>query len=72
VRGVGEPPVIPVAATVANAIRDATGLRMTELPISAERLHRAMTARNGEGSTPANTAGGSGSSSISAIGLTPG
>ena len=45
VRGVGEPPVIPVAAAVANAIRDATGARLTELPIRAERLHRALTAR---------------------------
>jgi CO/xanthine dehydrogenase Mo-binding subunit len=41
-RGVGEPPVIPVAGAVGNAIRDATGIRLTELPMSAERLHRAM------------------------------
>ncbi len=45
VRGVGEPPVIPVAAAVANAIRDATGARLTELPITPERLHRALAAR---------------------------
>jgi CO/xanthine dehydrogenase Mo-binding subunit len=32
-KGVGEPPAIPGAAAVANAIRDATGARMTSLPI---------------------------------------
>ena len=41
-RGVGEPPVIPVAAAIANAIHDATGVRPTELPITAERLWRAL------------------------------
>jgi CO/xanthine dehydrogenase Mo-binding subunit len=45
-RGVGEPPVIPVAGAVGNAIRDATGVRLTELPMSAERLHRAMERRD--------------------------
>jgi len=45
-RVVGEPPVIPVAAAIANAVRDATGMRMPELPITPERLHRAiLTAR---------------------------
>ncbi|MEJ7838186.1 MAG: molybdopterin cofactor-binding domain-containing protein, partial [Thermomicrobiales bacterium] len=32
-KGVGEPPAIPGAATIANAIRSATGARMTHLPI---------------------------------------
>ena len=41
-RGVGEPPVIPVAAAIANAIHDATGVRPPELPITAERLWRAL------------------------------
>ena len=40
-RGVGEPPVIPVAATIANAVHAATGIRMTEVPITSEALHRA-------------------------------
>jgi len=34
-KGVGEPPAIPGAATIANAIRDVTGARMTSLPIRA-------------------------------------
>jgi len=32
-KGVGEPPAIPGAAAVANAIKDAVGIRMTSLPI---------------------------------------
>ncbi|MBA2247178.1 MAG: xanthine dehydrogenase family protein molybdopterin-binding subunit, partial [Chloroflexia bacterium] len=34
-KGVGEPPAIPGAATIANAIRDASGARVTSLPIRA-------------------------------------
>jgi CO/xanthine dehydrogenase Mo-binding subunit len=40
-RGVGEPPVIPVAAAVANAVSAAIGRRITEIPITAGALHRA-------------------------------
>jgi CO/xanthine dehydrogenase Mo-binding subunit len=42
VRGVGETPIVPPPATVANAICAATGLRMTELPISPPRLWKAI------------------------------
>ena len=44
VRGVGEVPVIPPLAAVANAVTSATGLRMTELPLSPVRLSAAMDA----------------------------
>jgi CO/xanthine dehydrogenase Mo-binding subunit len=37
-KGVGEPPAIPGAAAVANAIRDATGARLTSLPIRAPEV----------------------------------
>jgi CO/xanthine dehydrogenase Mo-binding subunit len=37
-RGVGEPPVIPTPAAVANAIAAATGVRLTALPMSAPRV----------------------------------
>jgi CO/xanthine dehydrogenase Mo-binding subunit len=37
-KGVGEPPVVPVAAAIANAIRDAVSVRMTELPMTSERV----------------------------------
>lgn len=38
VRGVGETPIVPPAAAVANAIYRATGVRMTELPMSPARI----------------------------------
>jgi CO/xanthine dehydrogenase Mo-binding subunit len=41
-RGVGEPPVVPVAAAIANAVFDAVGARVTQLPITPERLFKAM------------------------------
>jgi CO/xanthine dehydrogenase Mo-binding subunit len=41
-KGVGEPPVIPCGAAWANAVRDACGARMTELPITPERVWQAM------------------------------
>ncbi|HZO31064.1 MAG TPA: xanthine dehydrogenase family protein molybdopterin-binding subunit [Chloroflexota bacterium] len=42
-RGVGEPPVIPVAAAIANAVSAATGHRQTEIPITSESLYRIAT-----------------------------
>ncbi len=41
-RGIGEPPVAPPAAAIANAIEDAIGVRITELPITPERVARAL------------------------------
>ena len=41
-RGIGEPPIAPPAAAVANAIADATGVRVTQLPITPERVARAL------------------------------
>jgi CO/xanthine dehydrogenase Mo-binding subunit len=41
-KGIGEPPVIPPAAALANAIFDATGVRLRELPMTAERVWRAL------------------------------
>ena len=43
-KGLGEPPIIPVAAAIANAIRDATGADVHELPISREEMLRALAA----------------------------
>jgi CO/xanthine dehydrogenase Mo-binding subunit len=37
-RGIGEPPIGPPLAAVANAIRDAVGARPTTLPITPERV----------------------------------
>jgi CO/xanthine dehydrogenase Mo-binding subunit len=44
-RGVGEPPVIATAAAIANAIADATRARITELPMTAPRVQRAIAAQ---------------------------
>jgi CO/xanthine dehydrogenase Mo-binding subunit len=44
-RGVGEPPIIPGAAAVANAILDATGVRPDELPMTPERVLAALRSR---------------------------
>jgi xanthine dehydrogenase YagR molybdenum-binding subunit len=41
-KGLGEPPIVPTAAAIANAIRDATGAEVHELPISREELLRAL------------------------------
>jgi len=41
-RGIGEPPIGPPAAAIANAIEDACGARVSRLPITAERVARAL------------------------------
>jgi CO/xanthine dehydrogenase Mo-binding subunit len=41
-KGLGEPPIIPVAGAIALAVRDATGAHVTELPLSSERVARAL------------------------------
>jgi len=41
-RGVGEPPVAPTAAAVANAIKDQTGVRLTDLPMTPSRVFTAL------------------------------
>ncbi|CAN5527908.1 xanthine dehydrogenase family protein molybdopterin-binding subunit [soil metagenome] len=41
-KGVGEPPAIPGPAAVANAIRHATGVRITQLPMKAEVIVSAL------------------------------
>ena len=41
-KGVGEAPAICVAAAVANAIYDATGVRITALPFTPEHVYRAL------------------------------
>jgi CO/xanthine dehydrogenase Mo-binding subunit len=41
-KGLGEPPIIPTAAAIANAIRDATGADVTSLPITREEILQAL------------------------------
>jgi CO/xanthine dehydrogenase Mo-binding subunit len=44
-KGLGEPVTIPTAAVVANAIYNATGLRLTSTPVSPIILRRALAAK---------------------------
>src|SRR5438105_1285193 len=41
-KGLGEPPIVPTAAAIANAIRDATGADVRSLPINREEMLRAL------------------------------
>jgi xanthine dehydrogenase YagR molybdenum-binding subunit len=41
-KGLGEPPIVPTAAAIVNAIRDATGAELHELPVSREAMLRAL------------------------------
>jgi xanthine dehydrogenase YagR molybdenum-binding subunit len=41
-KGLGEPPIIPTAAAIANAIRDATGADVRSLPITREEMLQAL------------------------------
>ena len=45
-KGLGESGVIPVAAAVANAIKNAIGIRFTELPITPARVRAALAAHS--------------------------
>ena len=42
---IGEPPVVPTAAAIANAVEDAVGVRIYDLPITAEKVLRAIRQR---------------------------
>jgi len=44
-KGIGEPSLIPAPAAVANAISDALGVRICELPLSPERVLGALQAQ---------------------------
>jgi CO/xanthine dehydrogenase Mo-binding subunit len=48
VRGVGEVPIVPPMAAVANAIADALGVRMTQLPMSPGAILEALWEKNGQ------------------------
>jgi CO/xanthine dehydrogenase Mo-binding subunit len=46
-RGVGEPPIVPAPAAIGNAVYDATGVRITQLPFTPERIALALVKANG-------------------------
>ncbi len=41
-KGLGEPPIVPTAAAIVNAIRDATGADVRDLPVTREEMLRAL------------------------------
>jgi hypothetical protein len=47
IRGVGEPATIPTAAAVANAVYDAVGVRVNDLPLTPEKVYRALKGKRG-------------------------
>ena len=46
-RGVGEVPIVPPLAALANAIYDAVGVRMTSLPMNPSAVTKALVEKNG-------------------------
>jgi len=50
IRAVGEPPMVPVLAAVANAIHSATGVRIKELPMTPEVILKALKAQEASSS----------------------
>ena len=51
-RGVGEPPIVPAPAAIANALEDAIGIRLTECPMTSERIAMALVAKGAATSRP--------------------
>ena len=45
-KGIGESSNVPVAAAIANAVEDAVGVRITSLPITAEKVLAALRAQD--------------------------
>ncbi|MBO0847955.1 MAG: hypothetical protein J2P20_00715, partial [Pseudonocardia sp.] len=46
-KGVGETAIIPLAPAIANAVRDAIGIRFPRLPLTPERVLTALTDHEG-------------------------
>jgi CO/xanthine dehydrogenase Mo-binding subunit len=49
-KAIGESSITPIAAAIANAVYDAVGVRLYDLPITAEKVYQDLQSR--EGSTP--------------------
>jgi CO/xanthine dehydrogenase Mo-binding subunit len=44
-KGIGENPIGPPAPAIANAVEDAVGVRIRDLPVTAEKVYRALADR---------------------------
>ena len=51
-KGVGEPPVVPGAGAIANAIYDAVNARVAQLPMRSERVYNAIQNKQNFNATP--------------------
>ena len=47
-KGLGEMGLVPTAAAIANAVKNATGARITRIPLTPERVHSALGSNGGE------------------------
>ena len=45
IKAIGETPNAPTAPAIANAVADAIGVRVRDLPITAEKVHEALRAK---------------------------
>ena len=52
VRGTGEVPIVPGPAAIAAAVYDAVGARVTELPITGDKVLKALASREQQGERP--------------------
>jgi xanthine dehydrogenase YagR molybdenum-binding subunit len=51
-KGIGEPPLVPTAPAIANAIFDAVGVRIREAPLARRRILPALRERDASGERP--------------------
>ena len=47
-RGIGEPCMVPMAPAIANALYDAVGIRLNSLPLTAEKVLKALKEKEGK------------------------
>ena len=50
-KGIGEPALTPVPSAIVNAVSDAIGVQMTQIPLTPERVYRALNSTNQASST---------------------
>jgi len=48
-KGIGEPGLVPTAPAIANAIYDAVGVRIKDLPITPEKVLKALKEKEKKG-----------------------
>ena len=65
VRGIGETPIVPPMAAIANAMEQATGIRFTDLPMSPPRVLKALRERGVNGGNGAKNGGKTGPRALS-------